>query len=139
MMAGPGPVTITNLAAFAVPNQPALRLGYYVQGSPSSTTQLFSFNQNDSQTMAPTAVGSTSFHPGAPGKFRFFPLKNADGSVGPNAFIFAAEDNNIPFGSIQPYDSNDIVGIIRNVQAAPGAIGAPANGVVNLEGAPISK
>ena len=38
-----------------------------------------------------------------PRKFRFFPLKNADGSVVPNAYIFAAEDNNLPFGNIQPY------------------------------------
>jgi len=114
LKAGPGPVTITNLATFDVPNQPALRFGYYTPGDPTNTTQLFSFNQNDSQTMSPTAVGSTSFDPGlaasfglyanfptftdngkqrmsysedplntwdtnVPRKFRFFPLKNADG------------------------------------------------------------
>jgi fibronectin type 3 domain-containing protein len=168
MKAGPGSVTITNLAAFSVPNQPALRFGYYTPGDPTNTTQLFTFNQNDSQTMSPAAQGSTSFDPGlaasfglyanfptftdngkqrmsysedalnpwdasVPRKFRFFPLKNPDGSVVPNAFVFAAEDNNIPFGNIQPYDSNDIVGIIRNVKAAPAA---PVVGVENLSGVP---
>ena len=45
-----------------------------------------------------------------PRKFRFFPMENADGSVVPNAFVMTVEDNNIPFGDIQPYDANDIVG-----------------------------
>ena len=73
-----------------------------------------------------------------PRKVRFFPLKNADGSVVPNAYVFAFEDNNIPYGSIQPYDSNDVVGIIRNVQAAPNAVNAPALGIENLDGVPSS-
>jgi fibronectin type 3 domain-containing protein len=166
--AGPGPVTITTLAAFSVPNQPALRFGYYTPGDPTSTTALFTVNQNDSQTMSPTAQGSTSFDPGlaadfglyanfptftdnghqrmsysedalntwdanVPRKFRFFPMKNPDGSAVPNAYVFAAEDNNLPFGNIQPYDSNDIVGIIYNVKAAPaGAV----VGIQNLDIAP---
>jgi fibronectin type 3 domain-containing protein len=73
-----------------------------------------------------------------PRKVRFFPLENADGSVVPNAYVFAFEDNNVPFGSIQPYDSNDVVGIIRNVKAAANAVNAPAIGVENLDGAPSS-
>jgi fibronectin type 3 domain-containing protein len=165
--AGNGPVTITTLAAFAVPNQPALRFGYYVPGDPTDTTQLFTINQSDSQTMSPTAQGATSFDPGSsefslyanfptftdnghqrmsysedvlntwdaavPRKIRFFPLRNGDGSIVPNAYIFAAEDNNIPYGNIQPYDSNDLVGIIYNVQAAPDGAGL---GLQNLSGAP---
>ena len=45
-------------------------------------------------------------------KMRFFPLENPDGSVVPNAYILEAEDYNLQ------YDSNDIVGIIRNVTPA---------------------
>src|SRR6185437_9945469 len=63
--AGSGPVTITTLAAFAVPNQPALRFGYYVPGDPTDTTELFSISQADSQTMTPTAQGATQFDPGS--------------------------------------------------------------------------
>ena len=73
-----------------------------------------------------------------PRKVRFFPLENPDGSIVPNAYVFAFEDNNIPFGSIQPYDSNDVVGIIRNVMPAADAVNAPVIGVENLDGAPAS-
>src|SRR5205085_7240629 len=68
-------------------------------------------------------------------KFRFFPLENPDGSVVPNAYIFAAEDNNIPYGPVLPYDSNDIVGIIRNVKPAGSG---PVVGLENLDGLPAS-
>ena len=43
-------------------------------------------------------------------KIRFYPLKNADGSKVPNAFVFAAEDFN------KAFDFNDVIGIIRNVK-----------------------
>ncbi|HSU68587.1 MAG TPA: hypothetical protein VLJ39_17030, partial [Tepidisphaeraceae bacterium] len=69
-------------------------------------------------------------------KMRFFPLKNSDGTVVPNAYVFAAEDNDTPFGPIQAYDSNDIVGIIRNVQAAPGGANGAVLGLTNLDGIP---
>lgn len=72
-----------------------------------------------------------------PRKIRFFPLENPDGSIVPNAYVFAVEDNNIPFGNIQPYDSNDVVGIIRNVKAAADATG-PALGLQNMDGAPFN-
>ncbi|HSV14191.1 MAG TPA: Ig-like domain-containing protein [Tepidisphaeraceae bacterium] len=62
-------------------------------------------------------------------KVRFYPLKNSDGSIVPNAFIFATED----YGIAPSYDSNDVVGIIRNVQAAP--VG-PELGLQNQDGAP---
>ncbi|HEY2586771.1 MAG TPA: DNRLRE domain-containing protein [Tepidisphaeraceae bacterium] len=73
-----------------------------------------------------------------PRKVRFFPFENPDGSVVPNAYVFAVEDNNIPFGNIQPYDSNDLVGIIRNVKAAPGAPNGAVLGLTNLDGVPSS-
>ena len=52
-------------------------------------------------------------------KVKFFPLKNADGSVVPNAYVFAFEEYNLEA------DQNDLVGIIRNVRpaAAGGEIG----------------
>ena len=71
-------------------------------------------------------------------KFRFFPLENPDGSVVADAYVFAAEDNNIPFGPIQPYDSNDVVGIIRNVKLAADAPNGPVIGLQNLDGVPFS-
>lgn len=45
-------------------------------------------------------------------KVMFFPLKNKDGSIVPNAYVFAFEDWN------QKYDFQDGVGIIRNVKFA---------------------
>ena len=69
-----------------------------------------------------------------PRHIRFFLLENADGSVVPNAYVFAAEDNNQFFApNIQPYDFNDMVGIIRNVKAAPDATGAPVIGLENMD------
>jgi len=65
-------------------------------------------------------------------KFRFFPLENADKSVVPNAYVVAAEDYNNPqFNSFVNF-----VGIIRNVQPAPDAVGAPVIGLENLDGLP---
>ncbi|MDB5332356.1 MAG: hypothetical protein JWP03_3507, partial [Phycisphaerales bacterium] len=69
-----------------------------------------------------------------PRKFRFFPLENADGSVVANAFVVAAEDYN----STQFNSFTNFVGIIRNVQAAPGATGAPVLGLTNPAGLPAS-
>ena len=68
-------------------------------------------------------------------KVRFYPLKNADGSVVPNAYVFATED----YGVAPYYDSNDVIGIIRNVKAAPaGAVIGTQNvsGTTDVEGAP---
>lgn len=70
-----------------------------------------------------------------PRKMRTYPLKNADGSVVPNAYVIAFEDNNIPFGNIQPYDSNDVVAIIRNVTPLPTG---PSLSLQNLDGLPFS-
>ena len=73
--AGPGPVTITPLASFDTSTQPALRLGYYTPGSPSDTSELFSINQSDAQTVNPAAQGATSFDPGSAtfGLYAIFP------------------------------------------------------------------
>jgi fibronectin type 3 domain-containing protein/regulation of enolase protein 1 (concanavalin A-like superfamily) len=62
-------------------------------------------------------------------KVRFYPLKNADGSTVPNAYIFAFEEYEVSF------DQNDIVGIIRNVTP----VGAgPELGVINVDSVPFS-
>jgi hypothetical protein len=50
-------------------------------------------------------------------KFRFFPLKNKDGSVVPDAFVFTTED--FDGNTASAFDNNDVVGVIRNVKAAP--------------------
>jgi fibronectin type 3 domain-containing protein len=62
-------------------------------------------------------------------KVRFYPLKNSDGTVVPNAYVFAFEEYNVT------YDQNDIVGIIRNVKAA--SSGAEI-GLQNMDGGPFA-
>ncbi|QOV91332.1 PA14 domain-containing protein [Humisphaera borealis] len=141
--AGAGPITIEPLAAFAG-GTPAVKFGYYQAGTAGNRTELVSISAADAQSVNPTLNGTTSFDPGASRfglyayfpifsnyaysedslntkentvalrrKFRFYPLKNADGSAVPNAYIFTNEDyNNDPSGGT---DSNDFVGIIRNV------------------------
>jgi fibronectin type 3 domain-containing protein len=62
-------------------------------------------------------------------KVRFYPMRNPDGSVVPNTFIFATED----YGVAPSYDSNDVVGIISNVAAAPSG---PEIGLTNQDVVP---
>ncbi len=62
-------------------------------------------------------------------KIRFYPLKNPDGSVVANAYVFTFEEYEVAF------DQNDIVGIIRNV--TPAAAG-PELGIINNDAVPFS-
>ena len=158
------PVSIQLLGTFAVSNQPAVRFGYYPRVTRRIRPRLFSISQADSQTVHPSLSGISSFMPtsslfglyanfptftdngqqrvsysedslntwdtNVPRKIRFFPMENPNGSVVPNTYIFAAEDYNLQ------YDSNDIVGIIKNVQAAPGGATAPVLGLTNPQGLP---
>jgi regulation of enolase protein 1 (concanavalin A-like superfamily) len=94
------------------------------------------FTDNGHQRISYSENALNTWDTKVPQKVRFFPLENADGTIVPNAYIFAVEDNNIPYGNIQPYDSNDIVGIIRNVKPAIGATNAPVLGLENLSGVP---
>jgi hypothetical protein len=64
-MAGPGPVTIQMLASFNASAEPSLRVGYYTPGNASGTTELFTINNADDQTVNPVPVGMTSFDPGS--------------------------------------------------------------------------
>ncbi|HEX8521614.1 MAG TPA: choice-of-anchor D domain-containing protein [Tepidisphaeraceae bacterium] len=61
-------------------------------------------------------------------KIRFYPLKNTDGSVVPNAYIFAIEEYN------GGYDNQDLVGIIRNVKGVPANLLGPEIGFQNTNG-----
>ena len=72
--------------------------------------------------------------PSDPQKFRFWPLENAGGTVVPNAYVVASEDYN----STQYNSFVNFVGIIRNVQAAPGGASAPVLGLTNPAGLPFS-
>ena len=95
------------------------------------------FTDNGQQRISYSEDAFNTWDTTVPRKFRFFPLRNADGTVVPNAYVFAAEDNNKFFPpNIQPYDSNDIVGIIRNVKPAADATGAPVLGLENLDQVP---
>lgn len=62
-------------------------------------------------------------------KVRFFPLKDSDGTVVPNAYVFGFEEYTTA------YDQNDIVGIVRNVKPAPS--GAEL-GLENRDGYPFA-
>lgn len=157
--AGDGNVSIQLLSVFDNLKDPALHFGYYSPGTPAEKTELFTVAKAGAQSVAPTALGNTTFDPGSGAfslygvfpafsnrevysedslntwetitanqrKVRFYPLKNADGSVVPNAFVFAFEEYN------KAYDQNDVVGIIRNVKAVAGG---PEIGFENLDGAP---
>jgi hypothetical protein len=91
------------------------------------------FTDNGHQRLSYSEDALNTWDTNVPRKIRFFPLENADGSAVPNAYVFAAEDNNLPFGPIQPYDSNDIVGIIRNVMPATDATTAPVLGLSSAQ------
>jgi fibronectin type 3 domain-containing protein/regulation of enolase protein 1 (concanavalin A-like superfamily) len=62
-------------------------------------------------------------------KVRFFPLREKNGTIVPNAFIAAFEEFD------NGYDYNDIVVIVRNVRAAPAG---PEIGLENIDGAPFT-
>ena len=157
LKAGAGDVSIQLLSIFDNLKSPSLDFGYYNPGSPTEKTQLFSDPQADAQSVDPAPVGNTSFDPGSSmfgiyaifpaftnrssyseddlntwdatvadrRKVRFYPLKNPDGSVVPNAYVFAFEEYD------KAYDQNDVVGIIRNVKAAPSG---PQIGLDNGDG-----
>jgi regulation of enolase protein 1 (concanavalin A-like superfamily)/fibronectin type 3 domain-containing protein len=158
--AGPGNVTIELLGVFANSKSPAIRFGYYQPGTPEFKTELFTVAQAYAQSVSPAITGTTSFDPTGDfaiygtfpaftnrevysedalntwesnsanrRKIRFYPLKNSDGSTVPNAYVFAFEEYTLS------YDQNDIIGIIRNVKAAP--TGAEI-GLQNMDGGPFA-
>jgi fibronectin type 3 domain-containing protein/regulation of enolase protein 1 (concanavalin A-like superfamily) len=62
-------------------------------------------------------------------KVRFFPLREKNGTVVPNAYIVAFEEFDTAF------DSNDLVAIVRNVRPAPAG---PELGLENMDVVPFS-
>ena len=66
-------------------------------------------------------------------KVRFYPLKNADGTTVPDAYVMAVEEFANDGG--RSYDSQDFVVIVRNVRPAPPG---PQVGLENLDGAPLT-
>ena len=138
---GTAAVTIEPLAAFAG-GSPAGIIGWYKSGTPGTKNKLLSVNGTSSQSVNVGYTGVTTFDPGTAlfglysqytninttqysqdslntvettikRKIRFFLLKQ-NGVLVANAYIFTTEDwNNDKTGGT---DSNDFVGIIRNVK-----------------------
>ncbi len=76
--AGPGLVTITDLADFTDQTNAAYRFGFYDPANPAKLTELFYINKADSQSTNPTPQGATMFDPGnsAFGLYFQSPLKD---------------------------------------------------------------
>ena len=71
------------------------------------------YSEDSLNTWEPTAANRR--------KIRFYPLKNADGSVVPNAYVVGVE-------AISAYsDQQDVMFIIRNVKRAPTSAPLPAS------------
>lgn len=155
--AGAGNVTIEPLATFAGGSPAVRFGYYNTATPGNRNEVLTLAGGSDAQSVNPiVASGSTTFDPGAKAfglyfqfpvlktlqysedalntteqtvanrrKVRFYALKDANGNVVPNAYIFTSEDFNNDTGGA--YDTQDFVGIIRNVAIAP------AGGQVSLE------
>ncbi|HYO10740.1 MAG TPA: choice-of-anchor D domain-containing protein [Tepidisphaeraceae bacterium] len=75
---------------------------------------------------------NAAYDPDSPRKVRFYPLKTANGDVVPNAYVFAMEDY------LAGYDTQDVVGIIRNVKPAAAASAGPEIGFENTDNVPFT-
>ncbi len=157
--AGAGPVTIDVLASFVASGfAKSYVLGTYTPGDPTGLNQLFYTTSTQNQTTYVQPQGSTSFDPGnsqfgfyfisnvqsagrvgytedtlntwdttVPRKFRFFPMEEPNGTVVPNTYIMTSTEWNAPAG----YDFTNMVAIISNIKAAPGAPNGPVLGLEN--------
>ncbi|TNC32283.1 choice-of-anchor D domain-containing protein, partial [Mumia zhuanghuii] len=138
------PISITPLAAYGPQsNDPAVHVGWYDAGQAAGLHRQFSLKASEVQGLMLNPTGSTSnIDPGEetvfgfysewpafsgrkaytedalntwdaalPHHVRVYPYKDADGSVEPNAYVVATEE--VP-GS--PFDSQDIVLLVRNVK-----------------------
>ena len=77
------------------------------------------------------ALNTAELNPAYRHKVRFYPLKNRDGSVVPNAYVVAFEEFTAEANGA--YDNQDIVAIVRNVRPAPAG---PEIGLQNLDAVP---
>ena len=162
--AGSGPVTIQMLAAFNASAAPSVRFGYYTPAEASSTTELFTINNADDQTVNPTAQGATSFDPGS----ATFSLYANFPGIGAADTHYSETSLNVPLDSSNPqkfrffplenadgsavpdayvvaaedyngtayHSFTNVVAIIRNVKPAPDATNAPVLGLENTDGLP---
>jgi fibronectin type 3 domain-containing protein len=163
--AGPGLITITDLANFTDQSTPAFKFGFYNPNTPQKLVELFYINKADSQSVNPTPQGATVFDPGNSPFGLYFqsPLQdngqprigysqsayNTWDSTQQQKFRFFPMEN--PDGSVVPntfivtttewnapvgYDFHNIVAIIHNVKAAPDAAAAPVLSVQSPDFAP---
>ncbi len=164
--AGAGPVTINVLASFTASGTHPYTLGTYTPGDPTSLNQLFTTPTSEYQSVYVQPQGTTTFDPGSSSfgfycvsntqvsgrliysedalntfdsttgrHFRFFPMENPDGTIVPNQYIMTSTEWNAPVG----YDFTNIVAIVSNIKAAPGAPDGPVMGLQNLNALPGSK
>ena len=99
----------------------AATFGLYTSWPGFANTEIFSED----------ALNTADADPAYRHKVRFYPLKNADGSIVPNAYVVAFEEYTAPANGA--YDNQDIVAIVRNVRPA-GA--GPEVGIQNMDGMP---
>ncbi len=161
--AGSGPVTIDVLASFTASGTHPYTLGTYAPGNSSALNELFTTPSSESQSVYIQPQGATTFDPGSStfgfyfvsnvqvtgrvgysedalntwdsttGRhFRFFPMETPGGAVVPNTFIMTSTEWNAPVG----YDFTNIVAIVHNVKAAPGAPTAPGLGLRDVNALP---
>jgi len=160
--AGDGNVSVELLGVFANAKTPAIRFGYYDPGTPTVKTETFIVpSANDSQTVAPTTEGNTSFDPGEGsfgiyGTFPAFTNREVYSEDALNTWesttanrrkvrFYPLKDvggNTVPNAYVfafeeytLSYDQNDIVGIIRNVKPADDG---PEIGLQNMDGQPFA-
>ncbi len=163
--AGPGSVTIQTLASFTASGTKPYTLGMYTPGNPNTADlhELFFTPTSESQSVYVQPDGATSFDPGNSQfgfyfvsnvqvkgrigysedalntwdttndrKFRFFPMETSNGTVVPNTYVMTTTEFNAPVG----YDFTNIVAVVSNVKAAPGAPSGPVLGLDNLNAIP---
>lgn len=93
--AGSGPVTVQPIAAFAVNQNPSVRVGFYKPGTVTEKDELFLVSGADAQSVDPLPQGSTQFDPGN-GPFAIyatFPgFSNTDGT---NREVYSEDSLNL--------------------------------------------
>jgi hypothetical protein len=139
--AGTGPVRMELMSAFAPAGSPTVRFGYY-DAAGSAQTEVLTVNDNQRTVPAAAtggltfdpgtgvfglfntlgATGTTAFSEDRKNTFEpdtnlrhkalFFPLRDADGTVVPDAMVVAFED------SVGGTAYQDFVAVLRNVRSA---------------------
>ena len=139
------PITVEVLASFAVDGSPTpVIAGWYPVADPNNRNEIFRVDTGSAQMYSPNTTGTLSFadpggifglytqYPPAPWngriafsqdalntwdiaahrhKMRAYELRDAIGNIIPNAFVFGWEEYT------EGWDYNDVVFVLRNVQA----------------------